>query len=302
MQSYYSNSKIIDQFLRDSATYIDRARGHLSDSQQFKGVVEKFNKQFNAFIASTGTKKDDDKQKDFKGNEDEVAVNYRMTQCPNEDIQVRLWSKDELVKYDGNSGETEIYLGFLGLVYNVTIGRHHYGPGAEYNIFAGRDATRAFVTGNFTHDLHDDIRDIDESMYSHIESWASFYGSSYPVLGRIEGQFFDSRGCGTAELGRVYSVFNKLAHEKADQQEQEKSLPECNSEWNGDLKKGRVWCSVKSGGIERDWIGVPRLYHDGQTKRCVCLNQDGPETTQYSDVMEVYPDCDPNATECTLTQ
>ncbi|ONL94634.1 BTB/POZ domain-containing protein NPY2 [Zea mays] len=35
-------------------------------------------------------------------------------------------------------------------VFDVTKGRSHYGPGGGYHHFAGRDASRAFVSGNFT--------------------------------------------------------------------------------------------------------------------------------------------------------
>lgn len=37
-----------------------------------------------------------------------------------------------------------------------------YGPGGSYNFFAGRDATRAFVTGCFQEDLTPDLRGVEE--------------------------------------------------------------------------------------------------------------------------------------------
>lgn len=306
MSTYYSNYKMIDTYLKQSANRIDQAKEHLPDAKQLQHVYEKLKKQFNQFldpVSTTSSKKSDvlRSSNEKPSSESKTGRAHRLTSCPGEQVQVRLWSKDELSEFDGNSGSPDVYLAFLGVVYNVTINAQHYGPGADYNAFAGHDATRAFVTGNFTHDLHDDIRDIDEQMYSHFGTWASFYSTSYPTLGRIEGAFFDSRGCATPELIRVQGVFDKLAQDKANQSELDKSLPECNSEWNGDLKKGRVWCSTKSGGVERNWVGVPRI-HDSGSKRCVCLNLESPDAAQQAKSLGLYPGCDARAIECTLQE
>jgi membrane-associated progesterone receptor component len=53
------------------------------------------------------------------------------------------WTEEELKAFDGKSNpEGPILIAVAGKVYNVYKGRHFYGPGGEYSIFAGRDATR----------------------------------------------------------------------------------------------------------------------------------------------------------------
>lgn len=306
MSSYYSNYKTIDRFLRQSASQLDKAKDYLPDQQKINSLVEDVKSKVETLVnkakssSPSATKPDASTTVPTRKATDESKI--RMTNCPSDNGEsVRLWSKEELIDYDGSHDSIEeIYLGFLGIVYNVTINAQHYGPGAEYNAFAGRDATRAFITGNFTHDLTDDLLGIEESYYSHIESWASFYSTSYQILGLIEGAFYDQRGCGTQNLKKVYETFNKLAEQRARQQEQNKLLPECNSEWNSDLKSGRVWCTTKSGGVERDWVGVPRLIEDqNESSRCVCVNIEGMNPSQQAQ-FRVYADCDPNASECPI--
>lgn len=299
MSSYYSNFKVIDRILRNSAERIELAKDYLPQSKQVKLVIGDLSNTIQDAVRSArnGLKQQEDNKKK------QEAV--KLVQCPNSEGKgLRLWSKKELINFDG-SQQDEVYLAFLGIVYNVTLNLHHYGKGTEYNVFAGRDATRAFVTGDFANDLHDDIKDVvDNKLYSQIESWSSFYKTNYQIIGRVHGSFYDNNGCATPELKRVHQILVNLKQKEVTDQEVDKDLPECNSEWNSDLKAGRVWCSNKSGGIERDWIGFPRVYKDSQADsegRCVCFNEKGPAANKYGpEALAVYPGCDPRATECKL--
>lgn len=53
---------------------------------------------------------------------------------------------------------------------------------------------------------------------------------------------------------------------------------------------------IFSGGIERDWIGVPRkLYEPGSDSyRCACISD---ENRNLGNIRE-YEDCDPNFVSC----
>lgn len=67
----------------------------------------------------------------------------------------------QLLLHDGRDPEMPIYLALNGSVYDVSASPHLYGPGGSYHFFAGRDATRAFVTGCFDTDLTGDLRGVE---------------------------------------------------------------------------------------------------------------------------------------------
>lgn len=73
-----------------------------------------------------------------------------------------LLTPEQLAVYDGTDPLKPIYLAINGTVFDVTAGRHTYGPGGSYEVFAGRDATRAFVTGCFREDRTGDVRGAEE--------------------------------------------------------------------------------------------------------------------------------------------
>lgn len=52
----------------------------------------------------------------------------------------------ELRAYDGSDTSKPIYLAIDGTIFDVSVAPAFYGPGGHYNHFAGRDATRAWVT------------------------------------------------------------------------------------------------------------------------------------------------------------
>ena len=87
-------------------------------------------------------------------------------------------------------------------------------------------------------------------------------------------------------------------------------FPGCNSEWSK-AKGHRVWCTKKSGGIERDWVGVPRkLFYPGRKERCACVRTSGPPSTDPSAKSDVgdlenphlneYKECRPEEASCQL--
>lgn len=101
----------------------------------------------------------------------------------------------------------------MGRVYDVEKGRKHYSADGSYHFFSGlslwnlcefcnnfssflgKDASRAFVTGDFTEaGLTDDINDFDDEKMLSLSDWLNFYDKEYSLIGVVEGRFYDSNG------------------------------------------------------------------------------------------------------------
>ncbi|KAM3932939.1 neuferricin-like [Leptodactylus fuscus] len=227
----------------------------------------------------------------------------------------RLLSKDELASYHGGQGSPGLYLAVLGQVFDVHKGIKHYGPGGSYSFFAARDASRAYVTGDFTNGgLVDDVSELSPTQMLHLNNWLSFYQKNYAAVGKLIGHFYDEDGNPTKALEDALAVIDVGLKLKEQRLEENKQFPPCNSEFSSD--GSRVWCSKNSGGIQRDWVGVPRkLYlagYDGY--RCVCVRTTGPpsENPDSEDhnnrgdlenpSLKEYKDCNPLFDWCLLKE
>lgn len=51
---------------------------------------------------------------------------------------VKLFTKDDLSKYNGEENSLGLYLAIMGDVYDVQKGDRHYGVGGSYHFFAGK--------------------------------------------------------------------------------------------------------------------------------------------------------------------
>lgn len=69
---------------------------------------------------------------------------------------------EELLAFDGTDPEKPIYLAINHTIFDVSSNPRIYGPGGSYNVFAGHDASRGFVTGCFLADRTPDMRGVEE--------------------------------------------------------------------------------------------------------------------------------------------
>ncbi|KAK4505798.1 hypothetical protein PRZ48_003763 [Zasmidium cellare] len=97
---------------------------------------------------------------------DSVTWNYRPWWIRPNILAARLrgpviLTDNELLQYDGSNESLPIYLALNGTIFDVTAGQRIYAPGGPYNVFAGRDATRAYITGCFKEDSIADYRGVE---------------------------------------------------------------------------------------------------------------------------------------------
>ena len=206
----------------------------------------------------------------------------------------RLFTAEELSVYDGNRS-TMIYLAVLGEVYDVTEGVGYYGPGQGYSCFAGRDGSRAFVTGNFTKEgARADLEGLTPSEVEGVVHWRDFYRKEekYKYLGKLVGLYYDEDGNARTEIHE--SIEKRLAEHRRNEENKKKletRFPRCSSKWT--QKTGKIlWCEDSR---------VPRKFTDayGSRSRCACVRF-GEEIEDEVGAFEEYENCSPSESKCHL--
>ena len=76
-------------------------------------------------------------------------------------------------------------------------------------------------------------------------------------MGKLAGRYFNLDGSPTPYYRQLQEWMLGAKNDAQSVENEKKIFPPCNSEWNADTGQ-RVWCTKKSGGIQRDWVGVPR--------------------------------------------
>ncbi|CAG5876626.1 unnamed protein product [Menidia menidia] len=213
---------------------------------------------------------------------------------------VRLLSERELSLHNGERGSRGLYLAILGQVFDVQKGDKHYGPGGGYHFMAGKDASLAFVTGDFSETgLTDDVSSLSPLQVVALHDWLTFYQRDYLNVGVVIGRFYDEAGQPTEALLQVEALLAEGQQIKAQTEAEKVHFPACNSEWSAG-RGGRVWCSTKSGGVIRDWIGVPRKLFSpvSNSVRCVCVQD--PSAAEEDPSLQKYDGCPPQSDSCSV--
>ncbi|KAJ9549265.1 hypothetical protein OSB04_021808 [Centaurea solstitialis] len=174
-------------------------------------------------------------------------------------------------------------------VFDVTKGKSHYGQGGGYNHFAGRDASRAFISGNFTGDgLTDSLVGLSSTEVKSVVEWRDFYIRTYIFVGKLVGRYYDGEGNPTKYLKGVEAKAARGAQLMEKQKKEEAKIPGCNSKWSQD-EGSEVWCDD----------GYPRLVQrpleialtGKMSKRCACYKEtelDQPATSTNNNMDYAY--------------
>jgi len=211
-----------------------------------------------------------------------------------------LFTKEELAKFNGEN-EQPLYLGLLGSVYDVSKGAKHYGIGCSYHFFVGRDASVAFITGDFEsfiEDKADDVLSLKSNDLLSLDNWKKFYDKDYVYKGKLIGRFYDQSGEKTKYHHKYLALVEQAKEEKANVAELRNKYPDCNIEWSAELGT-RVWCTTNSGnGKERQWAGYPRkLFELGKEDyRCACIRKEDLKTNEV--MIKPYDNCAEFSKEC----
>lgn len=218
-----------------------------------------------------------------------------------------LFTEKYIKSFTGEVERNGLYLVILGHVFDVTKGKRFYGPGENYHAFLGRDASRAFITGDYTEEgLTDHVLDLSYQELKGLKDWLAFYKREYTYKGKLIGRYFDNEGNPTPYHEELLAKFKEAEEQEENKIHYKLMFPPCNVEWTPE-KGSRVWCTKQSGGIDRDWIGVPRKYFEPGSKkyRCACVNtSDNSENTKQHEAhkrtgnVEEYEGCNPKSTSC----
>ena len=100
-----------------------------------------------------------------------------------------MFTKNELEAHGPNGPLKPILLAIMGRVYDVDRAPENYGPQGGYNFFAGRDGSRAYVTGEFNEEgLTDDLEGLFPLQIGELDNWTQFYDKEYTFVGKLIGR------------------------------------------------------------------------------------------------------------------
>lgn len=197
----------------------------------------------------------------------------------------------------GSQGGKRLLLSIVNHVFDVTKGGNFYGRDGHYAGFTGRDATRAFATGNFDDGLTEDTSGLSSGECKSILEWLGFYKNSakYPFVGYLDGGLY---------VNVIKEDDTNVRYEESDQYHKLKECAvgdvlveveesPCHSHYDFKRKRGSFSC--KSPQVPRRALLLQSSRDVEMTEKCICLPQS--RVLSRND-LHMYSDCDPAASVC----
>lgn len=123
--------------------------------------------------------------------EDNAKLKFKSSSEP-----VRLFTEEELKKYDGSEEELPIYMAVKGVVFDVSEGKEFYGKDASYNALVGKDSTRAVAKMSLDpEDLTSDTTGLTVEQLQSLDSiFEGTYKTKYPIVGYTASRILNQDG------------------------------------------------------------------------------------------------------------
>ncbi|XP_042244749.1 neudesin [Thunnus maccoyii] len=122
---------------------------------------------------------------------EDFKLKYKQASKP-----VRLFTEEELKRYDGSEEELPIYMAVKGVVFDVTKGKEFYGKDAPYNALVGKDSTRAVAKMSLDPaDLTSDTTGLSEEQLKSLDGvFEGTYKTKYPIVGYTASRILNEDG------------------------------------------------------------------------------------------------------------
>lgn len=166
------------------------------------------------------------------------------------------------------------------------------GPKGSYSFFAGRDASRSFVTGKFKEDLNDEVKDFTPEQHATLLHWKTFFqdNTKYHFVGRVIGAFYDESGSPKPAL-MLSEMKAQMSNDNKQKKKKKKDQPPpCKIKWSKE-HGGKVYCAEGQ---------YPRRVLDEQAasslkikETCSCF-----PTPEVTESILLYPGCSKDSSSC----
>ncbi|KAF7721713.1 hypothetical protein EC973_004275 [Apophysomyces ossiformis] len=92
----------------------------------------------------------------------------------------------ELAKHNGTDPALPIYVAIKGDVFDVSSKADVYGKGCGYNVFTGKDASKALGKSSLKiEDCVPDTTELTAEEQQTLDKWHKFFSDRYPIVGKV---------------------------------------------------------------------------------------------------------------------